>query len=167
MCMWLLRLRHGTGHCTATAPRHCTATAWAWHWHCTPLTLALAPLCLSLSYRALRLPGPVQLRQWQNYLTPWPRPTIRSHNLSYITCHTRDTGQNGGRSNRRQTKRRHAETATTWTATTTVISATDKVKTAKFASGNAVTFGQIGDNFGWTLTLTLPLTLILNLNRNP
>ena len=53
-----------------------------------------------------------------------------------------DTGQNGDRSDRRQTKRRHAETATIWTATTTptVISATDKVKMAKFDSWNADTF---------------------------
>ena len=30
----------------------------------------------------------------------------------------------------------------------TVISAKDKVKMVKFASGNADTFGQIGDNIG-------------------
>ena len=54
-----------------------------------------------------------------------------------------------------RSKRRHAETATTWTATTTVILATDKVKMAKFASWNADSFGQISDNFGRTLNLTL------------
>ena len=60
---------------------------------------------------------------------------------------------NSDRSDWRQTKRRHGDTATTWTATTTVRSATDKVKMAKFDSWNADTFGQIGDNFGRTLTL--------------
>ena len=38
---------------------------------------------------------------------------------------------------------------------------------AKFVSFNADTFGQIGDNFGRTLTLILTLILTPNPNPNP
>ena len=73
---------------------------------------------------------------------------------------SRQSQQYGYRSKRRQVGSATNKTATrrngdNLNGDNTVISATNKVKMATFASGNADIFGQIGNNFGRTITLTL------------